>query len=212
MDSIFKQLANTPVPNQARSKAALERFLNAGEHMLAENRFEEAGIATLASEAESSVGSFYRLFADKESLLMLLLKRFFLHIEESCNTDLAPEKWQGKGISEIADGCIKSLVLSYQGHSGTLRALVLRSSRDIEFRQQVHLLNKFYNDKLGVLLRERADEITHPTPNRAIKSVGHIILGILNQHTMTGNLDGLSEKMLIEEVKRIFLSYLGVKG
>ncbi|MGI9274002.1 MAG: TetR/AcrR family transcriptional regulator [Endozoicomonas sp.] len=211
MGQICRELVRIPEPSQTRSKEALERFLAAGEALLAENRFEEAGIADIARAAESSVGSFYRLLADKERLLLLLLQRFFEQIDELTEQTLDPDQWAGKTIADIADSYIKALVNSYRGHAGALRATILRSSKDREFRKFVHDFNSLVSSRLEKLLRERRDELNHPKPERAIKSVSHIILGILNQHTMTGSLDGLSEKALVEETKRIFITYLGVK-
>ncbi len=212
MGQNFRDLVSIPEPTQARSREALDRFLATGEALLAENRFEEAGVAEIAREADSSVGSFYRLISDKERLLLLLLQRFFIDIEQSIESALEPEQWQGKGIPAISDRLVRMLVKSYRGHNGALRATILRSSKDKGFRSHVHDLNSLMSTRLEFLLGQRKDEISHPVPRRAIKSVGHIILGILNQHTMTGNLGGLSEKALIEELNWIFLSYLGVNS
>ena len=211
MGQIFRELVSIPEPGQARSRDALERFLATGEALLAENRFEEAGVADIAREADSSVGSFYRLVVDKERLLLMLLQRFFQQIEALTEELLEPKRWQGKSITDLADTYVRELVTSYKSHSGALRATVLRSSKDREFRCHVHEFNAVMGQRLEFLLKQRRDEIHHPNPARAMKSVNHIILGILNQHTMTGTMDGLEDNELIEEVKRIFLTYLGVQ-
>ena len=44
----FPQMIVPPVPTQARSKQAFERLLQVGEQLLAENRFDEIGVADLA--------------------------------------------------------------------------------------------------------------------------------------------------------------------
>src|SRR6218665_1362382 len=63
-------------PTQARSKKALERFLNVAADLLADNQFEETGISQIAQLAESSVGTFYRLLGDKDVLLYAVHERF----------------------------------------------------------------------------------------------------------------------------------------
>ena len=55
-------------PTQARSKKALERFLNVAAELLANNQFEETGISQIAQLAESSVGTFYRLLGELEAV------------------------------------------------------------------------------------------------------------------------------------------------
>ena len=45
----FPHMVNPPEPTQARSKQAFERLLQVGEQLLAENRFDEIGVADLAN-------------------------------------------------------------------------------------------------------------------------------------------------------------------
>ena len=73
----FPQMIVPPEPMQERSRQAFERLLQVGEQLLAENRFDEIGVADLAKLAETSVGTFYRLLKDKDTLSRLLLQRFF---------------------------------------------------------------------------------------------------------------------------------------
>lgn len=212
MSSIFKALVNIPKPKQIRSKEALERFLNAGERLLAENRYEEAGVAQLAREADSSVGTFYRLLTDKETLSLLLLQRFFTQMEETVKTTFDPLKWEGKGVLDIAKKFVSVFVGLYQGRAGTLRAVILRASKDPYFRDQVHQLNDLISQHIGKLLAARKAEITHPKPEQAINSIAHMVLGILNQHTITGALGALSKTNMSLELTRVFVNYLGVKS
>jgi hypothetical protein len=69
----------SPEPTQARSKQAFERLLLVGEQLLAENRFDEIGVADLGQAGGNLVGTFYRLLGDKDTLSRLLLQRFFRH-------------------------------------------------------------------------------------------------------------------------------------
>lgn len=212
MKSIFKTLVNIPEPKQIRSKEALERFLSAGERLLAENRYEEAGIALLAREADSSVGTFYRLLTDKETLSLLLLQRFFTQMEQTIEYTFEPVRWNGKNVTDIAIKFINVFVDLYRGRAGTLRAVILRASKDPLFRNQVHQLNDLISHRLGGLLEARRAEITHPKPEQAINTVAHMVLGILNQHSITGTLGALSKKNLSLELTRVFVNYLGVKS
>lgn len=211
MDSIFHDLVDVPEPNQARSREALDRFLIAGERLLADNRFEEAGIADLAREADSSVGTFYRLLTDKETLTLLLMQRFFTEIECVTHETLAVDLWQGKSIADIADGFVTVFTGLYRNRRGTLRAMILRASKDAHFRDQVHQLNTLISQHMASVLRQHKSEIHHPKPEQAVKAISHMVLGILNQHTITGSLGGLSQKSLRAELVRLITQYLGVQ-
>tara|TARA_R110001592_G_scaffold357416_1_gene660490 strand:+ start:46508 stop:47140 length:633 start_codon:yes stop_codon:yes gene_type:complete len=207
----FKPLVSIPTPSQPRSQQALERFLSAGEALLADNRFEDAGIAEIARQAESSVGSFYRILGDKENLSLLLLQRFILHVEQMVVETFDPALWKDKTVNEVARTFVDVFVRSYQGRRGVLRALILRASRDAEFRDRVHVMNEHIADNMRVVLALHRKEIKHPKPGKATTTVVHAVLGALNQHTVTGSLGELSEKELKIELTRMFTRYLGVE-
>lgn len=204
----FKPLINIPMPNQARSQQALERFLAAGEALLAANLFEDAGVAEIAKKAKSSVGTFYRLLEDKETLSLLLLQRFILSTEQEIEKHFDPALWDDKSIHEIAHDFVSIFVSIYKGRRGVLRALILRASRDASFRDRIHVMNDFVAERTAAVLKRHKKEINHPKPNKAIVTVVHIILGSLNQHTITGSLGALSQKELTEELTRVFIGYL----
>ena len=210
MGSIFHDLVDVPEPKQARSREALDRFLAAGERLLADNRYEEAGVADIAREADSSVGTFYRLLTDKETLSLLLMQRFFTEVEMVTRDSLNSEQWQGKSVSDVAEGFVDVFTDLYQGRRGSLRAMILRASKDAQFRDQVHQLNALISKQMANALRQHKAQMKHPKPELAIKTIAHMIIGILNQHTITGSLGSLSQKHLRTELIRLINQYLGV--
>ena len=64
-------------PRQSRSRATLDRLLDATATLLAEKPFDEASVAEITRRAGTSVGAFYGRFPDKESLLDCFDERFF---------------------------------------------------------------------------------------------------------------------------------------
>ncbi|WP_116368790.1 TetR family transcriptional regulator [Parahaliea mediterranea] len=208
---VFKPLVSVPMPAQARSQQALERFLAAGEGLLAANRFEEAGVAEIAREAKSSVGTFYRLLEDKERLLLLLLQRFLMNVEQIVDEKFDPDAWAGDSLEAVAEGLVGFFVQLYRGRRGVLRALILRASRDTLVRDRIHVTNDFVSRKTAAVLQRHLSEIHHPRPEKAARFISHIVLGALNQHTVTGSLGNTSQRELVEELSRVFLSYLSLK-
>ncbi|GAB3291401.1 TetR family transcriptional regulator [Parahaliea aestuarii] len=208
---VFKPLVSVPMPAQARSQQALERFLAAGEGLLAANRFEEAGVAEIAREARSSVGTFYRLLEDKERLLLLLLQRFLMNVEKIVDERFDPEAWADKSLEEVSRGLVGFFVQLYKDRRGVLRALILQGSRDPKVRDRIHVTNDFVSQKTAAVLRLHRDEINHPKPDKAARFISHMVLGALNQHTITGNFGTTSQRELTDELGRVFLSYLSLK-
>ena len=67
---------------QLRSQQTQDNLLNALNELLKEHFFEHISIAQLAEAAGVSVGTYYRRFKNKESLLPLLYQNFGLKLQE----------------------------------------------------------------------------------------------------------------------------------
>ena len=200
-------LVQLPVPNQARSQQALERLLAAGETLLANNRFEEASVAEVAQVAESSVGSFYRLLGDKDTLSLYLLQRFIQQVAAAANTLVAA----GAACANLEQGVqllVDTYVSIHIGHRGVMRALILRASRSSEFRDKVHQLNHHISASAQACLRPFIKEVCHRQPQQAVAAGVHMVLGALNQHTVTGSLGGLQQAQLQAELGHLLYAYL----
>src|SRR5712692_6140240 len=83
-------------PQQARSRATLERVLGATQELLAEKRFEETTVVEIVRRAGSSVGSFYARFPDKRSLLARLDRDLFEKGRVQWDALLDPRRWEGR--------------------------------------------------------------------------------------------------------------------
>lgn len=200
-------LVQLPEPNQARSQQALERLLAAGEELLANNQFEEASVAEIASRAESSVGTFYRLLGDKDTLSQLLLQRFMQRLVEV--TAALPEAGaQCRDLEEAVHLLTDTYIDIYTGRRGVLRAVILRASCSAAFRDRVHLLNTHISTTACDCLTPFMDQVQHANPRQAVASGVHMVLGALNQHTVTGTLGGLPPEALRTEISRLLLGYL----
>ncbi|MGH8354362.1 MAG: TetR/AcrR family transcriptional regulator [Pseudomonas sp.] len=201
---------NLVSPPQARSKKALERFLNVAADLLANNTFEEAGIAQIAQLAQSSVGTFYRLLGDKDILLYAVHARFVeesqvaidQHIEQLLNSEL-----DAYGRIECF---IRTLIDLFRQREGLLRALIRRSSADLQFRQRFHQLNAYIGQAFCRIALAQPGAIQHPQPSQAADLAGHLLLASMNYYTMTGSLGATAAEDIPGELSRLVLSYLQV--
>ncbi len=200
-------LVEVPAPAQDRSRQALERLLSAGEELLATNKFEEAGVTEIAKLAGSSVGTFYRLLNDKDTLSLLLLQRFMQKMADSASM-LGQAGKQCETIKESVLLIVDTYLDVYTGRRGVLRAVILRASRSSSFRDRVHQLNTHISESACECLSPFMDQVLHSHPRQAVASGVHMMLGALNQHTVTGALDGLPTGTLREEIARLLLGYL----
>lgn len=197
-------------PPQARSKKALERFLNVAADLLANNSFEEAGIAQIAQLAQSSVGTFYRLLGDKDVLLYAVHARF---VEESqAAIDLNIEQLLNSELDAYGriEAFIRTLIELFRQREGLLRALIRRSSADLQFRQRFHQLNAYIGQAFCRIVLAQPGAIRHPHPGQAADLAGHLLLASMNYYTMTGSLGATAAEDIPGELSRLVLSYLQV--
>src|SRR6201991_908468 len=72
-------MSNKPMltqPKQKRSRERVEAILNAASELFAEVGYESATIIEIAARADTSVGSMYQFFANKEAILYAIIERY----------------------------------------------------------------------------------------------------------------------------------------
>jgi AcrR family transcriptional regulator len=84
-------------PQQARSRAALERLLASAEHVLINDGIDEFTIARVAEHAGVSVGGVYRRFESKEQLIDAVRQDWMARLVRAVSEalDNAPASLQG---------------------------------------------------------------------------------------------------------------------
>lgn len=197
-------------PTQARSKKALERFLNVAAELLASNRFEDTGISQIAQLAESSVGTFYRLLGDKDVLLYAVHERFVEQTRNAIDALVEELSHSALPLAEQIEAFIRGMVEMFDGHEGLLRALIRRSSADLQFRQRFHQINAYIGQTLRQIVLARRDELGHPRPDQAADLAAHMLLASMNYLTMVGTLGETPREVIPEELSKLICNYLEV--
>ena len=197
-------------PTQARSKKALERFLNVAAELLAGNRFEDTGISQIAQRAESSVGTFYRLLGDKDVLLYAVHERFVTQGRGAIDALVAELGRSDLPLDQQIEQFIRGVIELFEGHEGLLRALIRRSSTDLQFRQRFHQLNAYIGQTFCRIALARANQLGHPHPEQAADLAAHLLLASMNYFTMVGTLGVTPREVIPGELSRLVCHYLEV--
>jgi AcrR family transcriptional regulator len=201
-------------PRQARSLATFDRLLGAAAELLAERRFEEAGVAELVRRAGSSVGAFYARFASKEALLHELDERLFEAGRASWAEFLAPRRWAGTPAAAIVEQLVARLVDRRRERRGLLRALALyaRTRPESGFSRRSARLNRLLARRLTELLLRRGSEIRHPRPARAVAFALEIADSVSRDAVLFGDTGlapaRLGDRELKAELTRTLCLYL----
>ena len=201
-------------PQQARSRATLDRLLDAAEKMLAEKSWEESSVTEIARRAGSSVGAFYSRFPDKDGLLHALHERFVAEAFATCDAVLHPARWEGATIGEIMKATVSFCVQIYRERAGLIRAFMIRASSDPMFRERTLRLRRHLTDRLRALILARRKELLHPAPAIAAEFTTRLVHSMLQAQVFMGEDSGsrLSEEQMTTELIYAALAYMGVFG
>ena len=201
---------NIAKPTQVRSKQALERFLNVAAAQLANNTFEETGIAQLAQLAESSVGTFYRLLGDKDVLLYAVPSRFVEQAQNAVDALSNELKLSEHTLSGQVEYFILAVIRQFEGNEGLLRALIRRSSADLQFRQRFHHINAYISQAFSQVVLAHSEQLQHPNPAQAADLAAQILIASMNYFTLVGTFGSTPPKVIPHELTCVICSYLQV--
>lgn len=201
-------------PRQARSRATLDRLLDATEVLLAEKPWEVVGVADIAQRADSSVGAFYSRFSDKDAVLNALYERFVDEAVATYDEMFDPERWTGASVSAIVQAIIAFRVRIYSERVGLLRAFFHLAVYDKGFWVRGKRLRAHFTEAFVQLIIARRRELLHPEPASAAEFVARVIQSVL-YHRVLFELEqspdeAWSTDRITTELTHTCLAYLGV--
>ena len=205
-------------PVQGRSQATLNRLAHAGRELLEAKDWHEISVDELARRAQSSVGSFYARFSDKDGLLDYLDELYTRDITASFErlTGVEQSPSAERDLESLVRTLIGSLVAFHRAHRGLIRALAVRTRtrRALAFDERTSRMSALLPGMLS-LLEQRRYEIHHPNPKRAVPLAFGFAFSALRDRILFPEsiLDPQpsSDEELTEELSRSMLAYLGVR-
>jgi AcrR family transcriptional regulator len=195
-------------PQQARTRAGLDRLLNAAEALIADKGFDDASIAEIARRAGSSVGGFYRRFRDKDVLLHAVHERFCDEARATADEALDPARWTGAATPAVVYEVVAFLVRVFRERAGFLRALLVRGIADPAVRERTAALFDYVTTRLAALLQSRQAELAHPDPTMAATFGLRVLVGTLHhEFLIQPSNPAPSDAQLAAELTRVLLCY-----
>ena len=161
-------------PKQARSKETQKKLLTALHQCLEEKFFEHISIQELATKANVSVGSYYRRFKNKESLLPLLYADFGNDLQ-GWVTQFEANTFNS--LEQTIDELVHQTVSFLAGRISVFRTLHLNSRLHPEMltESEIDARRDVYNRLADTILRYEAD-ITCEDKRAAAEMVVHTVI------------------------------------
>ncbi len=202
-------------PRQPRSRATLQRLLDAAEQLLEKKTFEEVSVTEVAAKARSSVGAFYARFSDKDALLDALYERHQQEAMANIAELSDPRRWEGVPLPTLIRKIVRFVIDLYREHCGLMRTLVLRGYTKPDARYgRSEYRGKLAIVRMGELIGARSREIGHPDPRFAASLGFLMVLATLREKILFGKSTAsalrTSDRRLEDELVRAYLAYLQV--
>jgi AcrR family transcriptional regulator len=196
-------------PVQARSRATLDRLLEAADDAVTDRSFEVVSVRELCDRAGVSTGAFYARFRRKEDLALALV--------DTLRDDLAAvvdAHGRGGDRPEVGDAIrnlLTAAIALYRRRAGLLRALTAMARTSPDLARAMRELN---DESFGRLLSPPYPPgIRHPNPSVALRLGLLCVLNtlkeiVLDQHLVSEPYP-FDDELLVEELTLLFSRYVG---
>jgi len=191
-------------PRQERSRAMVQRILDAGERVLIRHGFSGASTNRIAAEAGISPGSLYQYFPNKDAIAAAVIDRFGDQLSERVSARIAERL--DRPAEDYAREAIAALVDALDVHPDFLRAAMEqtphlgRGSKLVAFEQRIAELTMAY---LTINRRRIRDDV--PTSVAAwmlVRMVEHLCVRyVLDQPP-------IAREQFVDETTLLVLNYL----
>jgi AcrR family transcriptional regulator len=196
-------------PQQARSRAALQRLLASAEDVLVNDGVEDFTIARVAEHAGVSVGGVYRRFASKEQLIDAVKQALVERLEQAVAEALDKAEPSLRGVLEAFTTALSETL----NESGRVITAVLAGGRSVGVPEQglrtvISLQERFLD-----AAAPHQDQIRHPDPPAALMIAFRSMTGAGAHRAATSSLlpDGLTWRQWAREIADMTTAYLTVQ-
>jgi AcrR family transcriptional regulator len=198
-------------PQQARSRAAFERVLEAGAQVLREGGFEAFTIAEVSRRSGVSVGSIYER-ANKEGLFLAIHARWTDAISAQQDElllalegrDLSPEPLVREAVAAVAK--------VFRDHGELMHVFMIRASLDPTIRERASEASARNAQTFERLLLSHRDAIAHDDPDLAVDVAFRLVYSTIARRVMRGDTfesrRPLGWDQLVDELGEVCARYL----
>ncbi len=200
-------------PRQRRSAETLQRILTATRQLLTERDFTEISVDDIVERAKSSKGSFYNRFADKDSLLVYLLREEHQKSLTAWSDFLNPPRWHDQSLGDFLGAFVDRLSGIYRGRPTIMRAYAGQVfGGDGEIRNLSTQLTRHVLAGVRVIVLKKKDEVRHPDPEVATAFLLTALITLLPPLFLSPTQELFPEPIahdrIAEELRTLIRSYL----
>jgi AcrR family transcriptional regulator len=199
-------------PKQERSRASLERVLEAGAAVLEEDGWEGFTIAAVIERSNGSAGLIYSRFGRKDTLFHAIYDRTMTEIASSYDVFEDAARWDGLETRELVEQAVRELSNTLTVRPRLLRVIMHRAAVDETIRTRGSEWLQILGRQFQTLLIARSADFDHPDPPLAADVVYRMAWNAFARQIMYGptfeSPHEVEWDQLVREVTRAATRYL----
>ncbi|MBK6688060.1 MAG: TetR family transcriptional regulator [Deltaproteobacteria bacterium] len=191
------------VPTQARSQARLERMMDAAEHELAEVGYEAATMQAIAARAETSIGSLYQFFPNKQVLFDAISDRYLTRVRGMLDL-LLSEELMARPWTEVLETAVDA-IWAFDRDDPAVRAIWIQGRVTPELIHAGSAINREMATRLEAFLAQHLPAL--PSAHRPV--VATMVVETISSMIFVATLRGEpAASQVMEETKVLLRRYL----
>ena len=203
-------------PQQDRGARTRGQLLNATEELLAKEGIAGVTIAKVTKLAQSSNGSFYHYFEDKQALLYAVVERRSIEVSVTVAQGLDPAVWADVPVLEILEGYLRFALKNGKRNPGLLEAQQVLAREDPNIARRWDRTNQETRRAIMAILEPKICQIGHPRPMEALRLTLETLRAMIDRRLQLGNpshptlMPKQSEEAFVKEMRAMAAGYLQI--
>lgn len=201
------ELSEVPLrrrPQQARGQQRIHRILDAAEHIFAEVGYDNATTNAIAARAETSIGSLYQFFPNKEAILKAVVKRYLEEMRIIFDQTLATKSAEDLPLSLFLERLIYALAQLRESHAG-FRPLFFATQMSPDMLESTVELQREVMQRIFLLLGIHNPALSEQQRTICARTSMVIFQSLMEQAM---NLQGQERADQLNELRTVLLRYL----
>lgn len=192
-------------PRQSRGQRRIETILDAAEALFAEIGYDTTTTNAIAARAQTSIGSLYQFFPNKEAVLRALVARFTEQMRAAFDTALEHVDWSRDiDLDESLDRILDPLLALHARRYRTL-AVVLTLPRTGEAAEAGAALTEEVIARLDERVAQRMPVIPAERRRLGVRVMVETVRALL---PLTATPEGTLRADVVAEMKRMLRAYM----
>jgi len=199
-------------PQQARSIESTNRMLDAAERLMREGGPRAITIEAVIERSETSMGSFYARFENREGLFQALHERFLNYVVEEDLFQQLEDAADEPDLASAIHAFVSRLYVMQAKHRDAAAFFMVFNSGDSIMREQGAEISRVFTELLHQLVKTHSAEVSHKNLRVASDFASMLIVGIALEGLIhePGEFTGRarSTKQIIDSTSQAVVAYL----